>query len=381
MKKVLFPGLVFILILVLAACGGNGDSDSSSKSTDSNGAVTTTASGETVLTSSGLSFKFQYSCIDRTLDPCLAAAAADGFAARIFERTNGQVDIQISSFPELGLAGPDTLRLVEDGTLGMAEIYSGYIGGDLPIVDISNLWGLYPDYATHIKIIEATREDLFRIVSESAGGAKILGYQLYPNNFYFANKPLRTKADFVGMKTRSHSTVLGDLIDGMGANAQFVAFSEVYTALERGILDTAVSCGTCGPGLRWYEVSKYLVGPIVALGHSWVTINGDRWAEMPPDIQAIIQEEATRHEALTLKNATGLWDQNGIYENVANGMEYNEFNDELIESMRQAAITKVLPNWIARAGGPDSEAARIYNEKVAPLLRVRVLPDGTAEEY
>ncbi len=378
MKKILFPGLALILLLVLVACGSDPTATTTATTTTT---TTTSASGEAVLTSSGLSFKFQYSCINRTLDPCLAAAADDGFAARVFERTNGQVDIEISSFPELGLAGPDTLRLVEDGTLGMAEIYSGYIGGDLPIVDISNLWGMYPDYATHIKIIEATREDLFRIVSESAGGAKVLGYQLYPNNFYFANKPLRTRADFAGMKTRSHSTVLGDLIDGMGANAQFVAFSEVYTAQESGILDTAVSCGTCGSGLRWYEVSKYLVGPIVALGHSWVTINGDRWAEMPPDIQAIIQEEATRHEKLTLKNATGIWDQNGIDENVAEGMEYIEFNDELVESMRQAAITKVLPNWIDRAGGPNSEAAQIYNDKVAPLLRVRVLADGTAEEY
>ena len=64
---------------------------------------------------------------------------------RIRERTNGQVDIQISSFPELGLAGPDTLRLIEDGTLGMAEIYSGYVGGDYPAIDAANLWGLIPD--------------------------------------------------------------------------------------------------------------------------------------------------------------------------------------------------------------------------------------------
>ena len=209
----------------------------------------------------------------------------------------------------------------------------------------------------------------------------MLGYQLYPNNFYFANKPPRTREDFKGMRTRSHSTVLGDLIDGMGANAQFVAFSEVYTALERGILDTAVSCGTCGSGLRWYEVSKYLVGSIVALGHSWVTVNGDRWNAMPADLQGIIQEEAAKHEALTMKNATTIWDQNGIDENVAGGMEYIEFNDELVESMRQAAISKVLPNWITRAGGLNSEAAKIYNDKVAPLLRVRVLPDGSAEEY
>ena len=378
MWKLLFPGLVLLVLLGLAACG-----EDAGPATDvaPTAAPAAPSGGMTELTSSGLSFKFQYACINRTLDPCIAADADDGFAKRVFERTNGQVEIQISTFPELGLAGPDTLRLVEDGTLGMAEIYSGYIGGDLPIVDISNLWGMYPDYDTHIQIIQATRDDLFRIVGDQAGGAKVLGYQLHRNNFYFANNPLYTRADFAGMKTRSHSTVLGDLIDAMDAEAQFVAFSEVYTALERGILDTAVSCGTCGSGLRWYEISKYLVGPIVALGHSWVTINGDRWAEMPPDIQAIIQEEAARHEALTLNNATTIWDQNGIDENVAQGMEYIEFNDELKEAMRQAAILRVLPNWVERAGGPTSEAATIYNQKVAPILRVRVLVDGTAEEY
>ena len=128
-------------------------------------------------------------------------------------------------------------------------------------------------------------------------------------------------------------------------------------------------------------MTDYLIGPIIALSHSWITINGDRWDEMPADLQAIIQEEAARHEALTLKTATSIWDQNGIDENVAEGMEYIEFSDELKIELKKAAINVVLPNWIERAGGPTSEAAQIYNDKVAPILRVRVLPDGTAEEF
>ena len=50
----------------------------------------------------------------------------DGFIERVRDRTEGQVDFQISSFPELGLAGPDSLRLIEDRTMELAEIYSGY---------------------------------------------------------------------------------------------------------------------------------------------------------------------------------------------------------------------------------------------------------------
>jgi len=78
------------------------------------------------------------------------------------------------------------------------------------------------------------------------------------------------------MKIRSHSTVLGDLINGMGGDAQFVAFSEVYTALERGILDGAVTCGPCGAGLRWFEVADYLNGPIISIGVTYITINMGR---------------------------------------------------------------------------------------------------------
>ena len=54
---------------------------------------------------------------------------------------------------------------------------------------------------------------------------------------------------------------------------------------------------------------------------------------------------------------------------------------EVKAALKDAAISHVLPNWIARAGGPNSEAALLYNDIVAPILRVRVLPDGTAEEF
>ena len=183
---------------------------------------------------------------------------------RISERTNGQVEIEISSFPELGLAGPDTLRLVADGTLDMVEIYSGYIGGDLPIVDVANLWGVIGDTSTNWKTIDAVSGPIHKIIEDRSNGV-VLGESYYGNNYFYSGKPLRSPADLTGMKIRSHSTVLGDLINGMGAKAQFVAFSEVYTALERGILDAAVTCGPCGAGLRWFEVADYLIGTIISI--------------------------------------------------------------------------------------------------------------------
>jgi TRAP-type C4-dicarboxylate transport system substrate-binding protein len=334
-------------------------------------------SGGSALVSEGLSFKFQYACINRTLDPCKLLAAPGGMVERIFERTNGQVEIEISSFPELGLGGPDTLRLVEDGTLGMVEIYSGYIGGDLPIVDVANLWGVIGDIDTNWKTIEAVQGSLHKIIEERSNGI-VLGESYYGNNYYYAGKALRSPADLKGLKIRSHSTVLGDLISGMGAEPQFVAFSEVYTALERGILDAAVTCGPCGAGLRWFEVADYLNGPIVSIGVTYITVNKDRWDEIPADLQAIMKEEAMAHQAENRRLMEDVWDPAGITDNVAGGMEFVPFSQELKDALLQASIDVVIPNWVDRNGGPTSEGAKMFNDLVGPIVGVTIDSNGKA---
>ncbi|MCH9016579.1 MAG: TRAP transporter substrate-binding protein DctP [Chloroflexi bacterium] len=379
LRKFTFPILIGIFLLVLAACGGDDDSVTTSQPAPSGGgdSSATTSTGAGGLVSQGLSFKFQYACINRTLDPCELLASPGGMVERIKERTNGQIEIQISSFPELGLAGPDTLRLVEDGTLGMVEIYSGYIGGDLPIVDVANLWGVIPDFATNWKTIEAVQGPIHKIIEERSNGI-VLAESYYGNNYYYTSKPIRTPADLEGMKVRSHSTVLGDLINGMGANAQFVAFSEVYTALERGILDAAVTCGPCGAGLRWFEVADYLNGPIISIGVTYITINKDRWDEIPADLQAIMREEAMKHQVENRRLVENVWDPQGITDNVAGGMEHIPFSQALKDAQKQAAIDVVIPNWVNRTGGPDSEAVSMFNGFVRPLIGVKINADGSA---
>lgn len=369
LRKLTFPILIGIFLLVLAACGGD-DEASSDKAPAAKPAATA---------SEGYDIKFQYACINRTLDPCKLLAAPGGMVERIAERTNGQVTIEISSFPELGLAGPDTLRLVEDGTLGMVEIYSGYIGGDLPIVDVANLWGVIGDNDTNWKTIEAVQGPIHKIIEERSNGV-VLAESYYGNNYYYTSKKISSPADLEGMKIRSHSTVLGDLIDGMGGDAQFVAFSEVYTALERGILDGAVTCGPCGAGLRWFEVSDYLNGPIISIGVTYITVNKDRWDAIPADLQAIMKEEAMAHQKENRRVMEDVWDPAGITNNVDGGMEFVPFTQELKDALKQASIDVVIPNWVGRNGGPDSEAAKMFNEHVGPIVGVTINADGSASQ-
>ena len=339
--------------------------------------VEVTASPEPV--SSGYSFKFRYACLNRSLDPCEMLEAPGGMMDRIRERTNGQVDIQITSFSESGLDGFDTLWLLEDGTIEMAEVFSGYVEDDYPPIGAVNLWGLIPDNEINLKIIDAVSAPIRADLVEKFG-AVVIGESYYPNNYIYATRPVRAVSDFAGMKIRSHSIALADLIGGMGAEAQFMSPSEVYTGLERGILDAAVTCGSCGASLGWFEVADYLVGPIVALGVTYISINEDRWNEIPDDLQAIILEEGAANAAQNRELVVGDWAQKGIGENEAGGMEYLEFSPEVKAALKKASIEQMVPNWVDRVGGADTPAVVMFNSHVAPVLGVLIDSEGNVNE-
>ena len=321
-------------------------------------------------------YNFSYACLHRSLPPCIAA---EEFAARVADRTDGRVQIEITAISDLAVSDDEVLSRLEDGKLDLAEIFSGFLSGDRAVFDMLDLWGLYDDYGTQAQVTEAIRNDIEGIIAERSGGM-VLAIQFYPSNYFFAKNPLRTAADMQGLRTRSHSRISEDLLESIGSIANPVIFGEVYQAFQVDQLDAALSCSSCGAGLKWHEVADYLVGPIPTLGHSWITINSQRWSELPLDIQLIIQEEALRLETATKNGSLGVWDELGVQENIAAGMEHIQLTPELKDLMRTATITTSIPRMIEESGGPSSNVVKIFNQKIAPIVGVEITEEGQATD-
>lgn len=333
----------------------------------------------TELTSSGESIKIQHACINRALLPC--KIIEQYWAPNLEERTNGQLILEVSSFPELGLAGPDTLQLVSEGTLSMANIYTGYVAGELPAIEVQSLWGIYPDWETMYYSLTDMHQQLEEMVARETGGGIVVNHNWYSGNdqFFFSKKPLRALEDFDGLKTRSHAAALSDWINGMGADAQFIAFSEVYTALERGIIDAGVTGSTPGYGQRWYEVAGYLNGPLKSLLSTNNIVNAEVWDNIPPDLQQIFIEEGTKSELEQLR-LTSIQNVTGVQKNIDAGMELVEFTPELADySLNVAVMEHVVPGWLRRLGYPgrNDDAVDMFNEHVGPYVGVSIGADGS----
>ena len=336
----------------------------------------------TPLTSSGESITVQHACINRALLPC--KIIEQYWAPNLEARTNGQLVLEVSSFPELGLAGPDTLQLVSDGTLGMANIYTGYVAGALPAIEVQSLWGIYPDWETMYYSLTDMHPQLEAMVASETAGGIVVNHNWYSGNdqFFFSKTPLRTLEDFEGLKTRSHAAALSDWINGMGAEAQFLAFAEVYTALERGILDAGVTGSTPGHGQRWYEVTEYLNGPLKSLLSTNNIVNADVWDSIPEDLQQIFIEEGAKSELEQLR-LTSIQNVTGVQKNIDAGMELVEFTPELADySLNVAVKEHVIPGWLRRLGYPDEgeDAVQMFNEHVGPYVGMMIEADGSVSE-
>ena len=335
----------------------------------------------TKLVSTGEKHSFQHACINRTLLWC--KLIENYLIPNLTERTNGQVELSVSSFPELGLAGTDTMSLVRDGTLGASEIYGGYIGGEYPAVEVQYLWGLWPSHEGHYTVLWNIFPDIEKIIKD-ATGAYVWSHNWIPGDdqMFFSKKALRSLEDFKGLKTRSHSAALSDWIEGMGADAQFVAFAEVYAALERGILDAGVTGASPGYSQRWYEVTEFMNGGLKSFNSTMNVINKEVWEKIPADLQQIIIEEGAKYE-LEAHRIAGIQNRMGVARNVEAGLKHIEFSDELNEhSFNVAAMQHVVPAWVKRVGGPDHPAVTdTFNGKIGPLVGLEIVADDSEQGF
>lgn len=313
-------------------------------------------------------FKLKLMGINRAVDNF---KAYEKWGRTVEQRTGGRVQFEVTSLPELGLGGAEIIRVLKTGVVDIVEVYGGFVAGELPLIEIVELPGVFPDAETAKKAHQAWKPHLAKLLDEKAN-AVLLARAVYPEQVFFSRKPLRKLQDFKDLKTRVHSVVLSHLVAGLGGQPLTIAFAEVYTAMERGTVDAAITGTKPGADVKLYEVSKYLVGPIGLRPQVAIAINKTVWNKLPSDIQAIMQEEAQRIIEEPSFDLIEQLNKDGIATNEKHGMESITFTPDIKEAIREVARTKIVPDWVKRAGG--KEAAQLFNAIIAPLVGFTVAP-------
>ena len=331
----------------------------------------------TPLTSTGERIHIQHSCVHRSLNSCRHIES--WFVPNVSARTNGQVEIAVASYPELGISGLGVSDYLRDGDLvEMTELYSYFLTERLALMSLRQLWGLWPDSRTHFEVTTRLAPAIQHLLMEETGSPVLMRtWTAGEDQYLFSKQRLESRRDFEHLKTRSSSEEMSQWLDGMGAAYQVMAFAETYVALDREILDAAATSARAAREQRWYEVADYMNGPLVNFDSSVIAVGKDVWDGIPHDLQQILIEEAAKHELESLRLAAI---QNVVQVPRAEeaGLELIEFNPSIRQQSFQSAYENVLSRWLVGAYGPIPDEAEIatFNNRVGPLVGLRINPDG-----
>jgi C4-dicarboxylate-binding protein DctP len=249
--------------------------------------------------------------------------AAEHFKKLAEERTKGRVKVEL--FPNSSLfKDGEEMEAVQLGSVQMLAPSLAKFGPlGVREFEVFDLPYIFDDYKELHKVTEGPVGTGLLKKLESKG---IVGLAYWDNGFKVmsANKAIRVPADYKGLKMRIQSSkVLGDEMKALGSIPQVMAFSEVYQALQTGVVD-----GTENPPSNFYtqkmqEVQKYLaLTEHGYLGYA-VIVNKKFWDGLPADVRTTLEG--------AMKDTT----------KYANDIAKKE-NDDAIEAVRKSGKTEIL---------------------------------------
>ena len=114
----------------------------------------------------------------------------------------------------------------------------------------------------------------------------------YNSVYLFSKTPINKLDDLKGMKVRTFSVGLVDYISALGGEPVSMPVSDLYTGLERGTIQAAVTGPDQVEGQRLYEVCKYMTDLQLGSSPAYTVVSRKSWDRLPADLKKVIDDIA-----------------------------------------------------------------------------------------
>lgn len=284
----------------------------------------------------------------------------------------------VTTHDQMGLGVGDVFRLLGDGVFDVAMTVGDYAVADAPALEGLDVPLVATGADEARAMVDAARpmvEDIFR----DTFNAQVLAIAPYPPQVVFCAGEVGGLADLEGKKVRGSGRMTTKFLEALGAEGVSVDFAEVPGALQRGVVDCAVTGAGSGYNAGWWEVSTHLL-PIPLGGWDPVVtaMNLDRWNALTEQEQSSLMDAirtgfedpawATAQDALD-NDIACLTGGDGCTLGEARDMTLVEVQDADLARAEEILKTEVLPEWAERAG-PD--AAERWNATVGEAVGVQI---------
>lgn len=276
------------------------------------------------------------------------------------QASNGNLTADLSTHNQMGLGLGDVYRLLGEGVYDVAMTVADYAVADAPELEGLDvpLVALTADEAR--AMVDAARPMVDEIYANRFN-SKVLAIAPYPPQVVFCNADIQGLDDLKGKKIRASGRMTAKFLDALGAEGVNVGFSEVPGALQKGVVDCAVTGAGSGYSAGWWEVSTHLLPIPLGGWDSVVTaMNMDKWNSLSKADQATLTGAikkdfenpawASAQDALNTDIAC-LTGNGACSKGDTRGMTLVSVSDADFNRAKSILIDQVLPEWVERAGG------------------------------
>lgn len=320
MKKLFSLLMGLSLIFVLAACGGSDSSSAKDGGSD----------GETIT--------WKLGHLSNKEHPWHKTAVK--FAELVKEKTDGKLKIEIYPNEQLG-SEVEVLNSIQDGTVDMT------ISGESMQNWAPEAALMAVPYAfeseEHVKRVVEGKigQEIEDAIKEKVGVTPLYYHLRAPRNLT-SNEPIKTPEDLEGFKMRVPNVPLFmDAWSAAGGSPQAMAFSEVFTAIQQGVIDGQENPVDLIHSASFYEVQKYVNKTEHVRSWIYVVVGNEQFNSLSKKMQTAVKEaaqEAQKYGMKLYKDSTAKYTKMLKEE----GMKFVDVDQEAFADAMKPAVEKSL---------------------------------------
>lgn len=209
-------------------------------------------------------------------------------AREIEQRTEGRVKVEIFAGGVLGSLA-EHYDMIKKAVCDMAYFIPSYSPGKFPLSSIAGLPFAFPSGVTGSWPIQRLQRKGY-FDKETADVKLLYVTSISPSYIFMVKKKITKLEDVKGLKLRCFGDLQSKALEKLGIGPAFISVTELYTALERGVIDGALSSYAVGQTYRIPDACKYVAEFPINTGETAFAMNKDTFAKLSEKDKKIIEE-------------------------------------------------------------------------------------------
>ena len=290
----------------------------------------------------------------------------EDWAKEVEAATNGQLKFRI--FPGGQLGKPP--HQYDSAVKGLTDIAFGlhsYTTGRFPLTAVMEMPFLVHNAEAGSKVLWKVYE---KYLMDEHKDTKVLWLFCHgAGQVFTTKKQVKTLEDIKGMKIRSPGKIMSEVLQKFGASPVGMPITQVYTGLERGLLDGVIAPWETMRPFRFYEKTKYATTADLYSMTFFVTMNKKKYNSLPSDLKKAIDDHTGEKMAIKAGKAYDDSDAPGKALAISKGMTEYALPPAEIERWKKAALV-VVDEWVADMKANGLPGKEILNYTTSLLKQV-----------